>query len=76
MILIACASKHKKQNPLLGLGIGADGLKTGHQEAGYGLVGSATQDGRHNFVLSGLDGLEAEHKKRKLSLTGHLDNLS
>jgi len=29
------------RNPLLGLGIGADGLKTGHtQEAGYGLVGS------------------------------------
>ncbi len=45
------------RNPLLGLGIGADGLKTGHtQEAGYGLVGSAKQgDRRVIFVLSGLD---------------------
>jgi len=45
------------RNPLLGLGIGADGLKTGHtQEAGYGLVGSAKQgDRRIIFVLTGLD---------------------
>ncbi len=45
------------RNPLLGLGIGADGLKTGHtSEAGYGLVGSAKQgDRRVIFVLSGLD---------------------
>ncbi len=44
------------RNPLLGLGIGADGLKTGHtSEAGYGLVGSAKQgDRRVVFVLSGL----------------------
>jgi D-alanyl-D-alanine carboxypeptidase (penicillin-binding protein 5/6) len=44
------------RNPLLGLGIGADGLKTGHtQEAGYGLVGSAKQgDRRVVFVISGL----------------------
>ncbi len=49
------------RNPLLGLGIGADGLKTGHtQEAGYGLVGSAKQgDRRVIFVLTGLDS-EAE----------------
>ena len=45
------------RNPLLGLGIGADGLKTGHtQEAGYGLVGSATQEGRRViFAITGLD---------------------
>lgn len=44
------------RNPLLKLGIGADGLKTGHtQEAGYGLVGSAAQgDRRVVFVISGL----------------------
>ncbi|MCF6443762.1 D-alanyl-D-alanine carboxypeptidase family protein [Nereida sp. MMG025] len=44
------------RNPLLGLGIGADGLKTGHtREAGYGLVGSAQQgDRRIIFVLTGL----------------------
>ena len=45
------------RNPLLKLGIGADGLKTGHtQEAGYGLVGSAVQgDRRIVFVLTGMD---------------------
>ncbi|GIR84966.1 MAG: hypothetical protein CM15mP85_15900 [Rhodobacterales bacterium] len=50
----------RNRNPLLGLGIGADGLKTGHtKEAGYGLVGSAKQDGRRIiFVLSGLQTLE------------------
>lgn len=44
------------RNPLLGLGIGADGLKTGHtEEAGYGLVGSAVSDGRRIiFMLGGL----------------------
>lgn len=49
------------RNPLLGLGIGADGLKTGHtQEAGYGLVGSALQgDRRVTFVISGLGSSEA-----------------
>ena len=47
----------RNRNPLLGLGIGADGLKTGHtQEAGFGLVGSAKQgDRRVIFVISGLD---------------------
>ncbi|MGR3360585.1 MAG: D-alanyl-D-alanine carboxypeptidase family protein [Paracoccus sp. (in: a-proteobacteria)] len=46
------------RNPLLSLGIGADGLKTGHtQEAGYGLVGSAVQNGRRVvFVITGLSG--------------------
>ena len=35
------------RNPLLKLGLGVDGLKTGHTaEAGYGLVGSAVQDGQ------------------------------
>ncbi|WBU64439.1 D-alanyl-D-alanine carboxypeptidase family protein [Paracoccus aerodenitrificans] len=44
------------RNPLLTLGIGADGLKTGHtEEAGYGLVGSAKQgDRRVIFVVTGL----------------------
>ncbi|WP_304618919.1 D-alanyl-D-alanine carboxypeptidase family protein [Paracoccus sediminilitoris] len=50
-------SNRYNRNPLLKLNIGADGLKTGHtQEAGYGLVGSAVQDGRRViFVISGLD---------------------
>jgi D-alanyl-D-alanine carboxypeptidase (penicillin-binding protein 5/6) len=56
------------RNPLLGLGIGADGLKTGHtEEAGYGLVGSAIQNGRRIvFVISGLASMEerAEESER------------
>jgi D-alanyl-D-alanine carboxypeptidase (penicillin-binding protein 5/6) len=50
-------SNRNNRNPLLGLGIGADGLKTGHtSEAGYGLVGSAKQgDRRIVFVITGLD---------------------
>ena len=53
-------ANNRNRNPLLGLGIGADGLKTGHtREAGYGLVGSAKQDGRRIiFVLSGLGSQE------------------
>ncbi|WP_299603833.1 D-alanyl-D-alanine carboxypeptidase family protein [uncultured Tateyamaria sp.] len=51
------SSNRYNRNPLLTLGIGADGLKTGHtQEAGYGLTGSAKQgDRRVVFVISGLD---------------------
>jgi len=51
-------NRHNR-NPLLKLGIGADGLKTGHtEESGYGLVGSATQGTRRVvFVLSGLDSM-------------------
>ena len=50
------AANTRNRNPLLGLGIGADGLKTGHtSEAGYGLVGSALQDERRViFVITGL----------------------
>ncbi|MEZ5714849.1 MAG: D-alanyl-D-alanine carboxypeptidase family protein [Paracoccaceae bacterium] len=53
------------RNPLLGLGIGADGLKTGHtQEAGYGLVGSAVQGERRViFVISGLDSAAARARE-------------
>ena len=49
------------RNPLLALGNGADGLKTGHtEEAGYGLVGSAEQGGRRIvFVISGLPSAQA-----------------
>jgi D-alanyl-D-alanine carboxypeptidase (penicillin-binding protein 5/6) len=56
------------RNPLLELGIGADGLKTGHtSEAGYGLVGSARQgDRRVIFVITGLpsDQARAEESER------------
>jgi len=45
------------RDPLLKMGIGADGLKTGHtDDAGYGLVGSVKQgDRRIVLVISGLD---------------------
>ena len=56
------------RNPLLKLGIGADGLKTGHTtEAGYGLVGSAKQgDRRIIFAITGLpsDKARAEEAER------------
>lgn len=44
------------RNPLLGIDIGADGLKTGHtEEAGYGLVASAEQAGRRiTMMVTGL----------------------
>lgn len=47
----------QNRNTLLNLGIGADGLKTGHtSEAGYGLVGSAKQGKRRViFVITGLN---------------------
>ncbi len=50
-------SNSQNRNPILSLGIGADGLKTGHtQEAGYGLVGSAKQgDRRIIFVITGME---------------------
>ncbi len=58
------------RNPLLKLNIGADGLKTGHtQEAGYGLVGSAVQNGRRIvFVFSGLTS-EAQRAQEAERLT-------
>ncbi|NBQ51757.1 MAG: D-alanyl-D-alanine carboxypeptidase, partial [Marivivens sp.] len=54
-------SNSQNRNPILGLGLGADGMKTGHtQEAGYGLVGSAKQgDRRVVFVVTGLDSAAA-----------------
>lgn len=55
----------RNRNPLLGQGIGADGLKTGHtSEAGYGLVGSSKQgDRRIVFVISGLETSKARAKE-------------
>ena len=59
------------RNPLLGLGIGADGLKTGHtSEAGYGLVGSAVQGTRRIvFVITGLgtEAARAEESERMVN---------
>jgi len=59
------------RNPILRMGIGADGLKTGHtQEAGYGLVGSAVQgDRRVTFVITGLPSSDARSRESERILT-------
>src|SRR5215475_12321673 len=48
--------RQQNRNPLLAMGIGADGMKTGFTaEGGYGLVGSAVQNGlRLLVVVNGL----------------------
>jgi len=51
------------RNPLLGLDIGADGMKTGHTEAaGYGLVATLNRDGRRVVVV--LAGLSSMSERR------------
>jgi D-alanyl-D-alanine carboxypeptidase (penicillin-binding protein 5/6) len=49
--------RQRNRNPLLEMNIGADGLKTGFiKESGYGLVGSAVQDGQRLIVVvNGMD---------------------
>src|SRR5256886_16362211 len=50
------------RNPLLTMNIGADGLKTGFtKEAGYGLVGSAVQNGLRLIVV--VNGLKTEKER-------------
>lgn len=49
----------RNRNPLLKMGIGADGMKTGYtEESGYAIVGSAEREGRRLFVA--LSGMESE----------------
>jgi D-alanyl-D-alanine carboxypeptidase (penicillin-binding protein 5/6) len=44
--------RQQNRNPLLAMGIGADGLKTGFtKEAGYGLTGSAVNNGLRLIVV-------------------------
>lgn len=49
--------KQRNRNPLLGMKMGADGMKTGYTEAsGYAIVGSAVRDGQRLIaVLSGME---------------------
>jgi D-alanyl-D-alanine carboxypeptidase (penicillin-binding protein 5/6) len=63
--------KQENRNPLLKDYPGADGMKTGYtKEAGYGLVGSATRDGRRLImVIAGLDAVD----KRKIEAQKLLD---
>ncbi|MEM9044061.1 MAG: D-alanyl-D-alanine carboxypeptidase, partial [Pseudomonadota bacterium] len=54
------------RNPLLDLGIGADGLKTGHtQEAGYGLAASAKRGNRRVVLV--VAGLESTAQRKQES---------
>jgi D-alanyl-D-alanine carboxypeptidase (penicillin-binding protein 5/6) len=54
--------RQQNRNPLLNLTIGADGLKTGFtKEAGYGLVGSAVQNGMRLIVV--VNGLKSEKER-------------
>lgn len=54
------------RNPLLYKDIGADGLKTGHtEESGYGLVASATRNGRRLILV--INGLESVNQRSQES---------
>jgi serine-type D-Ala-D-Ala carboxypeptidase (penicillin-binding protein 5/6) len=65
----------ENRNPLLGMGIGADGLKTGETaEAGFNVVGSAVQDDlRLIVVVTGAktDAERANEAKKLLDLGFH-----
>lgn len=61
--------RQQNRNPLLTMDIGADGLKTGNiEESGYGLIGSAVQNGQRLVVV--VNGLktakERANESRKL----------
>ena len=57
------------RNPILGSGLGVDGMKTGYiKEAGYGIVASAVQNNRRLIlVINGLE-READRKAEALRL--------
>lgn len=58
--------KQHNRNPLLYQNIGADGLKTGHtEESGYGLVGSAEQNGRRLILV--LNGLKTKNQRAEVA---------
>jgi D-alanyl-D-alanine carboxypeptidase (penicillin-binding protein 5/6) len=54
--------RQQNRNPLLGMSIGADGMKTGYTaEGGYGLVGSAVQNGQRLIVV--INGLKTQQER-------------
>ena len=67
--------RQQNRNPLLGMGIGADGMKTGETaEAGFNLVGTAVQDNfRLIVVVTGAksDKERADEAKKMLELGFH-----
>jgi D-alanyl-D-alanine carboxypeptidase (penicillin-binding protein 5/6) len=59
----------QNRNPLLREGVGADGMKTGHtSEAGYGLVGTAVQNGRRLILVIGGLGSMREREEESVRL--------
>ncbi len=58
--------KQQNRNPLIYRNMGADGMKTGHTEAGgYGLIGTAKRDGRR--VIMVVNGLDSEKTRAEES---------
>jgi len=54
--------RQRNRNPLLGLDIGVDGLKTGYtEESGYGIVSSIKRDGRRLFLA--MSGMASEQER-------------
>lgn len=54
--------RQRNRNPLLSLDIGADGMKTGYTEdGGYGLIGSATQNGLR--LILAINGLKSSKER-------------
>jgi D-alanyl-D-alanine carboxypeptidase (penicillin-binding protein 5/6) len=54
--------RQQNRNPLLAMGIGADGLKTGEtKDAGFGVVGSAVQNGLRLIVA--INGLKSAKER-------------
>jgi D-alanyl-D-alanine carboxypeptidase (penicillin-binding protein 5/6) len=52
------------RNPLLTMNIGADGMKTGHlAQSGFGLVGSAVQNGRRLILV--INGARSEEERAR-----------
>ena len=65
----------QNRNPLLYQNIGADGIKTGHTEAGgFGLMGSGQKDGRRVIVvINGLESSSARAQESKKLLQWSLN---
>ncbi len=56
--------RQRNRNPLLPLGIGVDGMKTGFtEESGYAIVASIDREGRRLFLA--MSGLESENARRE-----------
>ena len=56
--------RQRNRNPLLAMAVGADGVKTGRlAQSGFGLIGSAVQDGRKLILV--LNGARTEAERAR-----------